>query len=153
MIIFVVFFVIFYGYIKKIDVYNSFIEGAKESFTVCLNMFPSLLAMMFAINIFISSNILDMIPFNDIISMIILRPLSASSSLSILDNILKTHGPDSFTGVLASTLQGSCDTTFYIIALYLGSIGIKNYSYAFKACLIADIIGITASIFIVKLFF
>ena len=125
-------------------------------------MFPSLLAMMFAINIILNSNLINIfsnffsnifnIPF-EVIPMILLRPISSSSSLSILDSIFKNYGPDSTIGLLASVIQGSTDTTFYIISLYFGSIGIKKIGNTLKVCLLADLIGITASILIVKLLF
>lgn len=157
-----VFVIVFYGYYKKIDVYSTFIDGSKESFNVILTMFPSLLAMMFAINIILNSNLINIfsnffsnifnIPF-EVIPMILLRPISSSSSLSILDSIFKNYGPDSTIGLLASVIQGSTDTTFYIISLYFGSIGIKKLGNTLKVCLLADLIGITASILIVKLLF
>ena len=85
--------------------------------------------------------------------MIIMRPISGSSSLIILSNILSNYGPDSFIGVLASVLQGSTDTTFYILTLYFGSVGIKKIKYSLIAGLLADICAIFVSIFIVNLFF
>lgn len=157
--------VVLYGIYKKIDVYDVFIEGAKESFKMIISVFPYLLGMMLAINMFLDSNmlsilisflrpILDLIdlPF-DIIPMTIMRPISGTSTLAILNNIFTQYGPDSYIGRLASTLQGSTDTTFYVITLYFGSIGIKKIRYSLYAGLFADLVGIIASIIIVRIIF
>lgn len=157
--------VVIYGIYKKVNIYDVFIEGAKESFEMIFTVFPYLLGMMLAINLFLHSNILSNItslitpildligiPF-DVIPMAIMRPISGTSSLAILNNIFESFGPDSFVGRLASTIQGSTDTTFYVITLYFGSIGIKKIRYSLYAGLFADLIGIIASIVIVQLVF
>lgn len=157
--------VVIYGIYKKVNIYDVFIEGAKESFEMIFTIFPYLLGMMLAINLFLHSNILsnlsnlispllDLIgvPF-DIVPMAIMRPISGNSSLAILNNIFLNYGPDSFIGRLASTIQGSTDTTFYVLTLYFGSVGIKKIRYSLLAGLFADLIGIIASIMIVKIFF
>lgn len=157
--------VVGYGIFKKVDVYDVFIEGAKEGFSMTLTVFPYLLGMILAINLFLNSNILDAlvsflepvlriigVPF-DIIPMAIMRPISGSSTLAILNNIYADYGPDSFIGRLASTIQGCTDTTFYVITLYFGSIGIKKIRYSLYAGLFADLVGIIASILIVKWLF
>lgn len=157
--------IILYGIYKKVDVYNTFIEGSKESFELVYTMFPCFLAMIFGINIFLKSGFLNYL--NQFISpvlnllkipiplfpMIIMRPISGSSSLMILSNILANYGPDSLIGILASVLQGSTDTTFYVLTLYFGSVGIKKIRYSLIAGLLADICAIFTSIFIVNLFF
>lgn len=165
MIPIVVFIVVFYGAYKKVDVYNSFITGSKESFDMIMHLFPTMLAMVFAVNIFIKSGLLQDVtkfinPFlhilnipSEIIPMALIRPISGSSSLAILNNILENYGPDSFIGRLASVMQGSTDTTFYVLTLYFGSIGIKKIKYALWAGLFADFIGIISSILIVHLLF
>lgn len=160
-----VLFIIFYGYIKKVNIYDVFIEGAKESFEMIFSLFPSLLAMILGINIFLKSNLLNTllnfiqpililikIPAQ-ILPMALIRPISGSSSLAFLNNIFMEYGPDSFLGRLASVVQGSTDTTFYIITLYFGCIGIKKIRYALWAGLCADLIGIISSILIVKFLF
>lgn len=157
--------IIAYGVIKKINIYDVFVEGSKESYDMILTMFPCMLAMIFGVNIFIKSgvleyifgffqNILDFlhIPI-EIIPMAIMRPISGSSSLAILNTILENYGPDSFIGRLASVIQGSTDTTFYILTLYFGSIGIKKIRYSLWAGLAADIIGIVSAIIIVNFMF
>lgn len=157
--------VVGYGIIKKINVYDVFVEGATESFDMVLTMFPCLLGMIFGINIFLKSNVLNYVfallkpafaQLNvptEIFPMMILRPISGSSSLAILNNLFATYGPDSFIGKLASVIQGSTDTTFYILTLYFGSIGIKKIRYSLWAGLAADVIGIVSAVVIVNLFF
>lgn len=157
--------IIFYASHKKVDLYSSFMEGAKESFSMVYELFPNLLAMIFGVNIFLKSNILNdllfifkdffnnlNIPF-DIIPMALVRPISGSSSLAILNNILEVNSPDSYIGKIASVLQGSTDTTFYVLTLYFGSIGIKKIKHAMIGGLVADLAGIVASIFFVRLLF
>ena len=161
----IVLIVILYGVFKKVEIYDVFVEGTKESFDLILTMFPCLLAMIFGVNIFLKSGILidffnlveqiysmDFLPI-DIFPMIIMRPISGSSALAILNNIFEIYGPDSFTGFLASIIQGSTDTTFYILTLYFGSIGIKKIRYALWAGLFADLVGIVSAIFITYIFF
>ena len=157
--------IILYGIKKKINIYDVFVEGSKESYEMVLTMFPCMLAMIFGVNIFIKSGILEYIFSHfkwildilkmplEIIPMAIMRPISGSSSLAILNNILETMGPDSFAGRLASVIQGSTDTTFYVLTLYFGSIGIKKINYSLWAGLFADLMGIIAAIIIVNLMF
>ena len=157
--------IIFYGIKKKINIYDVFVEGSKESYEMVLTMFPCMLAMIFGVNIFIKSGILEYIfsyfkwildilkiPL-EIIPMAIMRPISGSSSLAILNNILETMGPDSFAGRLASVIQGSTDTTFFVLTLYFGSVGIKKIKYSLWAGLFADLMGIASAIIIVNLMF
>ena len=158
----VVFGIIVYGIIKKTNVYDVFVERAKESFDMVLSLFPTMLAMVLGINIFIKSNLLSIIinfitPMLDILKlpyqilpMALIRPISGSSSLAFLNSIFEQFGPDSFLGRLGSVIQGSTDTTFYIISLYFGSVGIKKIRYSLWAGLFADLIGIVSSLLIVK---
>ena len=154
----IVFFVLVYAIHKKVDVYDTFLEGSKESFKMILNLFPCLFAMILAVNIFIKSGVMDIFRFisifpHQIIPMIITRPISGTSSLAILTNIFREYGPDSILGYMASFIQGGTDTTFYIITLYFGSIGIKKIKYALWAGLLADLISIAISIIYVKVAF
>ena len=157
-------FIIIYGYYKKCDLYSSFIEGAKEGIKSAVRIFPFTVSMVFAINLFLHSGILTQIfsLMNGFITqnlspalfpMAFLRPISGTASLAIMSDIFKSFGPDSFSGLVASTLQGSTDTTFYVITLYFGSVGISKIRYALKAGLFADIMGIIASFIIVYLTF
>lgn len=158
-------FIIFYGYIKKIDVYDTFIDGVKESFGMIKKLFPTFIAMILAINLFIDSGFLkfvfslleNVISFNrlpiEILPLAIVRPISGSASLAYLNSIFTNHGPDSFIGLLGSVIQGCTDTTLYVISLYFGCIGIKKIRYSLFASLFADLIGIIASIIVVNLLF
>ena len=146
-----------YSY-KKVDIYNEFIEGSKESIKLVINIFPNLLAMLLAVNIFISSGLLDYLikifPFpHEEVMMVLLRPISGSSSLAILNNIYSKYGPDSKIGTLCSIIQSSSETTFYVISLYFGSVGIKNTRYALYESLLCDLVGIIISIIVVNVLF
>lgn len=160
-----VFFVVFYGFIKKVNLYDSFLEGAKEGLHISVNIFPNVLAMVFAINIFLDSNFVYEIlrvfeeflmkvniPL-DILPMAILRPISGTATLAIMNDIFMGYGPDSYAGRLASVLQGCTDTTIYVLALYFGSIGVKKIRYSLVVGLIADLIGITIAFILTAIFF
>lgn len=121
-----------------------------------------MLAMIFGINIFLKSGIIDYLfillkPFNfipsEIFPMVILRPISGGATLATLNNIFSKYGPDSISGLISSVIQGSTDTTFYVITLYFGSVGIKKIRYSLYAGLFADLVGIISAIIVVKLFF
>ena len=149
--------VLIYSY-KKTNINEEFISGSSESIKIIINIFPNLLAMLLAVNIFINSGILDYIikifPFpHEEAMMVLLRPISGSTSLALLNNIYIKYGPDSFTGTLCSVIQSSSETTFYVIALYFGSVGIKNTKYALYESLLCDLVGIIISIIVVKILF
>lgn len=156
------FLVIIYGIYKKVDVYDEFIDGSKESFDLIFSIFPVMLAMIFGINIFLKSGILNyllntlkifkFIP-NEIFPMMILRPISGGATLATLNTIYSKYGPDSLSGLISSVIQGSTDTTFYVISLYFGSVGIKKIRYSLFAGLFADLVGIISAIIVVKIFF
>lgn len=157
--------VIGYGLYKKIDIYDVFVNGAKESFDMVFTLFPCLLGMIFGINIFLKSGALNIMfdlvnPFFeylkiplDIFPMALLRPISGSSALAILNNILESSGPDSFIGRMASILQGSTDTTFYVLTLYFGTVGIKKIKHALWVGIISDIAGMIAAVVLTTLLF
>lgn len=160
-----VFFIVFYGFIKKVNLYDSFLEGAKEGLHISVNIFPNVLAMVFAINIFLDSNFVYeilrvfegfLMKFNiplDILPMAILRPISGTATLAIMNDIFMSYGPDSYAGRLASVLQGCTDTTIYVLALYFGSVGVKKIRYSLVVGLIADLIGITIAFILTAIFF
>ncbi len=154
-----------YGALKKIRVYEQFVEGAKEGFNIAIRIIPYLVAMLMAIGIFRAGGAMEWLiyilkPFTDFIGMpaealpmALMRPLSGSGSLGIMTEILKVHGPDSFIGIMVSTFFGSTETTFYVLAVYFGAVNIKNTRHALPAGLIADIAGILGAVFIVRMLF
>lgn len=147
--------IIFYGFIKKCDIYSNFVDGAVDGLKIVVEILPVLLAMIFAVNIFVGGGVLDIIggKFKEVIPMVILRPISGNASLAMLSKIYQSCGVDSFISFLASTVQGATDTTIYVLALYFGSIKIKNTRYALPVGLFADVCGITAAFIVAKLFF
>ncbi|MFA6468188.1 MAG: spore maturation protein [Bacteroidota bacterium] len=161
------FIVIFLGWglVKKVKVYEVFVEGAKEGFATAVRIIPFLVAMLLAIGVFRASGAMDVVvavlsPATDLIGMpaevmplALLRPLSGSGSMGLMTELMNTHGPDSFIGVLASTMFGSTETTFYILAVYFGSVGIKNTRHALPAGLIADFFGMIGAVIIVRMLF
>jgi spore maturation protein SpmA len=154
--------------LKRVNVYESFIEGAKEGFTIAIKIIPYLVAILVAIGVFRASGAMDILvdgikalvsylgfntDFVDALPTAIMKPLSGSGARGMMVDTMKTFGADSFAGRLASVFQGATDTTFYVIAVYFGSVGIKRTRYAVTAGLIADFAGIVAAIFISYLFF
>ena len=128
--------IISYGLYKKQNIYEDFLDGAKEGLQIIYSIIPAIVAMTFAINIFLKSNVINIflgiispilknIPI-EIIPMAILRPFSGTATFAILDNIFSLYGPDSIIGKLASTMQGCTDTTIYVLALYFGSIKVNK---------------------------
>lgn len=151
--------VIIYALIKKVDIYDAFINGVKEGFQICLEIFPSIFIMIVAVSVFTKSNIINdlisVIKINvfpkEILPLALLRPISGSSSIMLLNNILSNYGPDSIVGKVASIITASTDTTIYIIGLYFGSIKIKKIKHALLVGLLADLICIIISIYIIKI--
>ena len=163
---FFIFVFIGYGVIKKVKVYEQFVEGAKEGFNIAIRIIPYLVAMLVAIAIFRAGGAMDnwLIPILRIVTdplgmpaealpMALMRPLSGSGSLGVMADIMAVHGPDSFIGILVSTFFGSSETTFYVLAVYFGAVNIKNTRHALAAGLAADVAGMLGALFIVKLLF
>ncbi|MCY1635142.1 nucleoside recognition domain-containing protein [Marinifilum sp. D737] len=153
---------------NKVNVYESFIDGAKEGFNIAVKIIPYLIAILVAIGVFRASGTMDLFvegmrrlclllsvdpDFVEALPTAMMKPLSGSGARGMMVDAMTTHGADSFVGRLASTLQGATDTTFYIIAVYFGAVGIKNTRYAVTCGLIADFAGIIAAILIAYLFF
>jgi spore maturation protein SpmA len=154
--------------IKKVNVYDAFIEGAKEGFNTAIKIIPFLVAILVAIGIFRGSGAMDFMitgiskffawlgvdtQFTGALPVALMKPLSGSGARGLMIDAMKTNGPDSFIGRLACTMQGTTDTTFYIIAVYFGSVGIKNTRYAIGCGLLADVAGFTTAILVAYLFF
>lgn len=157
--------ILIYAFIKKTNMYDSFIEGAKEGVEISCNLFPYLLAMIFGINLIIKSGFIpDLLNvfkpiFNflkvplEILPMAIIRPISGNASLALMNDVFTKYGVDTFLGRLASVMQGSTDTTIYILTIYFGVIGIKKIKYAMWVGLISDLVGFIISFIVVSLFF
>jgi len=145
---------------RKVNVFETFVEGAEAGFSTAIKTIPYLVAMLVAVSVFRASGALDMMVqvFTPMLSMVgmpaevlphaIMRPLSGGAALGIATDIIKTNGPDSFIGRLVSTMQGSSDTTFYVLTLYFGSVGISRYRYSIISGLSADFTTLVASVFI-----
>jgi spore maturation protein SpmA len=154
-----------FGMVKKIDIYSNFTEGAKAGFEIALKIIPFLVAILVAIGMFRASGALDAVtrtisPITnaigipqDALPMVFMRPLSGSGSLGVLSEVLNNPaiGPDSYTGYLVSTMMGSTETTFYILAVYFGAVQIRRIRHALAAGLIADLTGMFASVIAVKM--
>ncbi|MCP8968713.1 spore maturation protein [Ectobacillus ponti] len=158
-------FILLYGTFKKVPTYETFVEGGKEGLQIAVSILPFMVGMLVSIAIFRASGALDamvgvMKPVLDkvgipaeIVPLALIRPISGSAGLSITTDLIATYGPDSFIGRLASTIQGSTDTTFYVLTVYFGAVGIRKMGDALKVGLLADLIGIVCSIIFVSLFF
>jgi spore maturation protein SpmB len=154
--------------VKKVNIYEAFIDGAKDGFGIAVKIIPYLVAILVAIGVFRASGALDYI-INGISSVVsffgintdfvqalptaLMKPLSGSAARGMNLEIMKTFGPDSFVGRLSSVFRGATETTFYILAVYFGSVNIKKTRYAVTAGLLADLAGIIAGIFVGYLFF
>ena len=156
------------GMRKKINVYDAFIEGAKEGFHTAITIIPYLVAILVAVGIFRASGAMDFLidgvrwtvaslgmttDFVEALPTILMKPLSGSGARGMMLDAMNTYGADSFVGRLSSIAQGACDTTFYVVALYYGSVGIKNTRYTVPCALLADLAGAIAAIIIAYLFF
>ena len=158
-------FTVLYGAWKKVRVYDSFVSGAKEGIRVTLNIFPYLLAIFIAVKAFQASGAFDIIGTAlagsleglgippEVLSVAIIKPLSGSASTAIFTDIVKTTGPDSLASRISAVIIGSAETTFYVLAVYLGAVGIRKTKYLVPVCIIADAIGIMVAIAVVRLMF
>jgi spore maturation protein SpmA len=156
------------AWLRRVNVYDAFIEGAKEGFGVAINIIPYLVAMLVAIGVFRASGALDMVvngmgwalaqmgfntDFVPALPVAFMKPLSGSGARGLMLDAMKTYGADSFVGRVASCIQGSTETTFYILAVYFGSVGIRNTRYSVTCGLLADLVGIVTAILMAYLFF
>ena len=168
MILFIFFAIILGGIYKKINIFDAFIEGAKEGFWTCVKIIPYLVGMLIAISLLRTSGVFEIIidgmkyvasaanmdtRFVDGLPTALIKPLSGSGARGMMVDTMTTFGPDSFPSRLAGILQGSSDTTFYVIAVYFGAVGIRNIRYTVGTMLLADLVGIITSISLAYLFF
>jgi len=155
-----IFIIMMYGYIEKKNVFDIFLNGAKEGMEVVIKIFPTLIGLFIAINLLRDSGILDMIiriltPIlnllkfpKEIMPLAMLRPISGSASMAVAVDIMKTYGVDTITGLITSTIMGSTETTLYTIAIYTSAVGIKKTRFVLLAALIADIVGMASAVVI-----
>ena len=157
----IIFLIVIYSY-KKINIYEAFIKGIKEGMSISLNLFPSILAIIFASRIIISSGFIDFIlnllsPIlklpKEVITLSFLRPISFNASLSMMLSVYDSTGVDSYLSFLVSIIQGCMDTTLYITTLYYGIIGIKKIKHSLKLSLFVNLISIILTIIFAKFFF
>jgi spore maturation protein B len=156
----------FYGLlIKKVKVYETFVEGAKDGFTIAVRIIPYLVAILVAIGMFRASGALDLLLnfLSPVLTLIgfppenlplaLMRPLSGSGSLGLLTDLINAHGPDSLIAKIGATMFGSTETTFYVLAVYFGSVGIRKTRHALVAGLFADAVGVLSAVYICQFFF
>lgn len=150
---------------KRVDVYNEFLDGAKEAVELGVRILPYVVSIFVALGIFRASGAMDLVAAalrplldkvgvpGDILPLVLIRPLSGSGALGITAELLRRWGPDSYIGRLASTMQGSTDTTFYVLSVYFGAVGVKKIRHALWLGLLADMAGFLATVFIVQVVF
>ena len=168
LILFIFFAIVLGGIYKKINIFDAFIDGAKEGFYTCVKIIPYLVGMLIAISLLRTSGVFDVIidgmkwianvinldtRFVDGLPTALIKPLSGSGARGMMVDTMNTFGADSFQGKLSAVLQGSSDTTFYVIAVYFGAVAVKNTRYTVVAMLLADLVGIITSIALAYLFF
>jgi spore maturation protein B len=145
------------GLIREVKVYDAFVEGAREGITTIVRIIPTLVGLIVAVGVFRASGALDFLVYlasplarllgipPEAMPLALLRPVSGSASLALLAETMRIYGPDSFIGRVVSTMMGSTETIFYTLAVYFGSVGIKNIRYTLIAALIADAVSVTAA--------
>ncbi|WP_010631630.1 spore maturation protein [Sporolactobacillus vineae] len=153
--------ILMYGLYKRVPAYELFVEGGKEGFSLAVSIMPFLVGMLTAIGVFRASGAMDALtqalrPVLSVIGMppelvplALLRPISGTGALGLMAELIKVHGADSFIGRLASVMQGSTDTTFYIVTVYFGAVGIHKIGDSIKVGLLADAVGVICSVWIV----
>lgn len=154
-----------YGLIKGVKVYESFVEGAKEGFSVAVRIIPYLVAILFAIGMFRASGAMDFLISAlepalsfigvppEVLPMALLRPLTGSGSAGIVAEMIAQYGEDSILVKMVATMFGSSETTFYVIAVYFGAVNVRETRHAVPAGLIADFVGVLASVYVVRWLF
>jgi len=157
--------ILLYGTFKKVPTYESFVEGGKEGISISLSIIPYLIGMLAAIAIFRASGAMDALvgliqPLitvlgvpSEIVPLAIIRPISGNAALGMTSDLIATYGADSLIGRLAATIQGSADTTFYVLTVYFGAVGVKKMGDALKVGLLADLVGFIAAVVVVIFIF
>ncbi|MBM7865427.1 spore maturation protein [Heliobacterium gestii] len=153
------------GALRGVKVYDAFVAGAEEGFSIAVKLIPYLVAMLMAIGIFRETGAMDMlmaflepvtsvlgIP-GEILPLAMMRPLSGSGALGVATELIQTFGADSFIGRLASTMQGTTDTTFFVLTIYFGAVGVRRYRYSLYTGLLADVTSFLASVYFCRIFF
>ena len=162
---FIMVFVVCLGLIKKVKVYEAFTDGAKEGFSTAVTIIPFLVGMLVAIGVFRASGALDLITSaispitemigmpGEVVPMALIRPLSGGGASGVMNDLMTTYGADSFIGTMASVMNGSTETTFYVIAVYFGAVGIKKTRHAVPSGLLADLAGLLTAVLVTNLMF
>lgn len=157
--------IIAYGLKKNVKVYDAFVEGAKGGFATFIRILPSFVAMLVAIGVFRESGALDLLTKTlrpivktvnipeEVVPMMIMRPLSGSGAQSIISQLARTYGPESLACRTAAVMMGSSETTLYVLAIYFGSISIKKQRHALASGLIADLVGFLSAVYVSRIFF
>jgi spore maturation protein B len=155
--------IVIYGAIKKVKIYEAFVEGAKEGFQVAVRIIPYLVAILVAIGIFRAGGAMELLsniisPITNFIGMpsetlpmALIRPLSGSGALGVMSETMNTYGPDSLIGRMVSVMMGSGETTFYVLAVYFGSVSISKTRHAVPAGIVADVVAILVSVWVTNL--
>ena len=161
----IVFTIVGVAAIRKVKVYEEFVDGAKEGFNTAVRIIPYLVAMLVAIGMFRASGAMDILTTaissvtnalrfpSELVPLAIIRNLSGSGSLGLMTDIMKSHGPDSFMGRLSGAMMGSHETTFYVLAVYFGSVGVKRTRHAPIAGIFSDVVALIMSVILVKWLF
>lgn len=151
-------FIPLYAAYRKVPVYESFVDGAKDGFGTAVGLIPHLVGMMTAISMFRASGAMDLLvaavrPLferlgvpGEVVPLGLLRPITGAGSLAYTTDLIKTYGPDSMIGRIASTIQGSTDTTLYVLTVYFGAVGVRRTRYALKVGLFSDLVGFAAAV-------
>ncbi len=151
--------------LKRVDVYTEFLDGAREAVELGVRILPYVVSIFVALGIFRASGAMDLVAAalrplldrfgvpHEVLPLMLIRPLSGSGALGITAELLRRWGPDSYIGRLASTMQGSTDTTFYVLSVYFGAVGVKKIRHALWLGLLADLAGFVASVIVVQAVF
>ena len=162
---FIIVSIVLFGAFKKVNVYETFTDGAKDGFKTAVTIIPFLVGMLVAIGVFRASGALDLItnalsPITnkigmpgEVLPMALIRPLSGGGASGVMNELFATYGPDSLIGKMASVMNGSTETTFYVLAVYFGAVGIKKTRHALPAGLIADVVGIITAVVVTNIMF